>query len=147
MTTISELIDEYGERVVMRAYEENLSVIETHVTTEDLDEMVMILNRYDDKFPELDWHENDDGFFDIMFDDYMTLIKAVQNADGYNIDDKYVQISQEGYLTSTDNYHNLLESKSDVIIDEYICENLIGNVEDFPNVTAVIEDLLEEGTY
>ena len=88
MTTISELIDEYGERVVMRAYEENLSVIETHVTTEDLDEMVMILNRYDDKFPELDWHENDDGFFDIMFDDYMTLIKAVQNADGYNIDDK-----------------------------------------------------------
>lgn len=147
MTTISELIDEYGERVVMRAYEENLSVIETHVTTEDLDEMVMILNSYNDKFPDLDWHENDDGFFDIMFDDYITLIKAVQNADGYNIDDKYVQISQEGYLTSTDNYHNLLESKSDVIIDEYICENLIGNVEDFPNVTAVIEDLLEEGTY
>lgn len=147
MTTISELIDEYGERVVMRAYEENLSVIETHVTTEDLDEMVMILNSYNDKFPDLDWHENDDGFFDIMFDDYMTLIKAVQNADGYSVDDRYVQISQEGYLTSTDNYHNLLESKSDVIIDEYICENLIGNVEDFPNVTAVIEDLLEEGAY
>lgn len=107
----------------------------------------MILNSYDDKFPDLDWHENDDGFFDIMFDDYITLIKAVQNADGYSVDDKYVQISQEGYLTSTDNYHNLLESKSDVIIDEYICENLIGNVEDFPNVTAVIEDLLEEGAY
>lgn len=147
MTTISELIDEYGEPTVTRAYEGNLSVIESRVTTEDLEEMVLGLNEHSDTFPELDWHENDDGFFDIMFDDYMTLIKAVQNADGYNVDDKYVQISPEGYLTSTDNYHNLLESKSDVIIDEYICENLIGNVEDVPNVTAAIEQLLEEGAY
>lgn len=147
MTTISELIDEYGEQAVTRAYEGNLSVIESHVTTEDLDEMVMALNSYDDKFPDLDWHENDDGFFDIMFDDYITLIKAVQNADGYSVDDRFVQISQEGYLTSTDSYNHLLESKSEEIIDNYIFENVNGNVEDVPNVTAAIEQLLEEGAY
>lgn len=147
MTTISELIDEYGEQAVTRAYEGNLSVIETHVTTEDLDEMVRALNSYNDRFPELEWHENDDGFFDIMFDDYMTLIKAVQNADGYNVDDNYVQISQEGYLTSTDSYSHQLESKSEEIIESYVFENINGNLEDFPNVTAVIEDLLEEGAY
>ena len=147
MTTISELIDEYGEQAVTRAYEGNLSVIESHVTTEDLDEMVMALNSYDDTFPELDWHENDDGFFDIMFDDYITLIKAVQNADGYSVDDRFVQISQEGYLTSTDSYNHLLESKSEEIIDNYIFENVNGNVEDVPNVTAAIEQLLEEGAY
>lgn len=147
MTTISELIDEYGEQAVTRAYEGNLSVIETRVTTEDLDEMVRALNSYNDRFPELEWHENDDGFFDIMFDDYMTLIKAVQNTDGYNVDDNYVQISQEGYLTSTDNYNHQLESKSEEIIESYVFENINGNLEDFPNVTAVIEDLLEEGAY
>lgn len=147
MTTISELIDEYGEPTVTRAYEGNLSVIESHVTTEDLEEMVLGLNEHSDTFPELDWHENDDGFFDIMFDDYMTLIKAVQNADGYNVDDRYVQISQEGYLTSTDSYSHQLESKSEEIIDNYVFENVNGNLKDIPNVTAAIEQLLEEGAY
>lgn len=147
MTTMSELIDEYGEQAVTRAYEWNLHVIETHVTIEDLDEMVRELNSYNDRFPELEWHENDDDFFDIMFDDYMTLIKAVQNADGYNVDDKYVQISQEGYLTSTDSYNDQLESKSEEIIDSYVFENVNGNLEDLPNITATIEELLEEGTY
>lgn len=147
MTTISELIDEYGEPTVTRAYEGNLSVIESRVTTEDLEEMVLGLNEHSDTFPELDWHENDDGFFDIMFDDYMTLIKAVQNADGYNVDDRYVQISQEGYLTSTDSYSHQLESKSEEIIDNYVFENVNGNLKDIPNVTAAIEQLLEEGAY
>lgn len=147
MTTISELIDEYGETAVTRAYEGNLSVLESHVTTEDLEDMVRSMNENYDTFPELEWYVNDDGFFDIMFDDYMSLIKVVQNADGYNVDDRYVQISQEGYLTSTDVYFKLLEEKSDIIIEEYIFENINGNLEDFPNVTAVIEDLLEENEY
>lgn len=147
MTTISELVDEYGEQAVMRAYEWNLNVIDTHVTTEDLEEMVLGLNEHSGTFPEIEWHENDDGFFDIMFDDYMTLIKAVQNADGYNVDDKYVQISQEGYLTSTDSYNDQLESKSEEIIDNYVFENINGNLEDLPNITATIEQLLEESAY
>lgn len=147
MTTMSELIDEYGETAVTRAYEGNLSVLESHVTTEDLDNMVIELNSYNSKLPELEWFENDNEFFDMIFNDYMTLIKAVQNADGYSVDDKHVQISQEGYLTSTDVYFKLLEEKSDIIIEEYIFENINGNLEDFPNVTAVIEDLLEENEY
>lgn len=147
MTTMSELIDEYGETAVTRAYEGNLSVLESHVTTDDLDEMVRALNSYNNKFPELEWYVNDNEFFDMMFDDHITLIKAVQNADGYNVDDSYVQISQEGYLTSTDVYFKILEEKFDFIIEEYIFENINGNLEDFPNVTAVIEDLLEEGEY
>lgn len=144
---MSELIDEYGETAVTRAYEGNLSVLESHVTTEDLDNMVIELNSYNSKLPELEWFENDNEFFDMIFNDYMTLIKAVQNADGYSVDDKHVQISQEGYLTSTDVYFKLLEEKSDIIIEEYIFENINGNLEDFPNVTAVIEDLLEENEY
>lgn len=144
---MSELIDEYGETAVTRAYEGNLSVIETHVTTEDLEDMVRSINENYDTFPELEWYENDDGFFDIMFDDYMSLIKIVQNADGYNVDDRYVQISQEGYLTSTDSYSHHLESKSEEIIDNYVFENVNGNLEDVPNITATIEQLLEESAY
>lgn len=147
MTTISELIDEYGEQAVTRACESGIDEMITHVTTDDLDEMVRALNSYNNKFPELEWYVNDNEFFDMMFDDHITLIKAVQNADGYNVDDSYVQISQEGYLTSTDVYFKILEEKFDFIIEEYIFENINGNLEDFPNVTAVIEDLLEEGEY
>lgn len=147
MTTMSELIDEYGETAVTRAYEGNLSVLESHVTTEDLEDMVRSMNENYDTFPELEWYVNDDGFFDIMFDDYMSLIKVVQNADGYNVDDRYVQISQEGYLTSTDSYSHHLESKSEEIIDNYVFENVNGNLEDVPNITAKIEQLLEEGAY
>lgn len=147
MTTMSELIDEYGETAVTRAYEGNLSVLESHVTTEDLEDMVRSINENYDTFPELEWYVNDDGFFDIMFDDYMSLIKVVQNADGYNVDDRYVQISQEGYLTSTDSYSHQLESKSEEIINNYVFENINGNLEDLPNVTATIEQLLEEGEY
>lgn len=145
MTTMSELIDEYGETAVTRAYEGNLSVLESHVTTEDLEDMVRSINENYDTFPELEWYVNDDGFFDIMFDDYMSLIKVVQNADGYNVDDRYVQISQEGYLTSTDSYSHHLESKSEEIIDNYVFENVNGNLEDVPNITAKIEELLDNG--
>lgn len=145
MTTMSELIDEYGETAVTRAYEGNLSVLESHVTTEDLEDMVRSMNENYDTFPELEWYENDDGFFDIMFDDYMSLIKVVQNADGYNVDDRYVQISQEGYLTSTDSYSHHLESKSEEIIDNYVFGNVNGNLEDVPNITAKIEELLDNG--
>lgn len=142
---MSELIDEYGETAVTRAYEGNLSVLESHVTTEDLEDMVRSMNENYDTFPELEWYENDDGFFDIMFDDYMSLIKVVQNADGYNVDDRYVQISQEGYLTSTDSYSHHLESKSEEIIDNYVFGNVNGNLEDVPNITAKIEELLDNG--
>lgn len=145
MTTMSELIDEYGETAVTRAYEGNLSVLESHVTTEDLEDMVRSINENYDTFPELEWYVNDDGFFDIMFDDYMSLIKVVQNADGYNVDDRYVQISQEGYLTSTDSYSHQLESKSEEIINDYVFENINGNLEDVPNITAKIEELLDNG--
>lgn len=145
MTTMSELIDEYGETAVTRAYEGNLSVLESHVTTEDLEDMVRSMNENYDTFPELEWYENDDGFFDIMFDDYMSLIKVVQNADSYNVDDRYVQISQEGYLTSTDSYSHHLESKSEEIIDNYVFGNVNGNLEDVPNITAKIEELLDNG--
>lgn len=142
---MSELIDEYGETAVTRAYEGNLSVLESHVTTEDLEDMVRSMNENYDTFPELEWYENDDGFFDIMFDDYMSLIKVVQNADSYNVDDRYVQISQEGYLTSTDSYSHHLESKSEEIIDNYVFGNVNGNLEDVPNITAKIEELLDNG--
>lgn len=134
-----------GETAVTRAYEGNLSVLESHVTTEDLEDMVRSMNENYDTFPELEWYENDDGFFDIMFDDYMSLIKVVQNADSYNVDDRYVQISQEGYLTSTDSYSHHLESKSEEIIDNYVFGNVNGNLEDVPNITAKIEELLDNG--
>ena len=143
---MSELIDEYGETAVTCAYEGNLSVLESHVTTEDLEDMVRSINEKHDTFPELEWYVNDNEFFDMMmFDDYMSLIKVVQNADGYNVDDRYVQISQEGYLTSTDSYSHQLESKSEEIINDYVFENINGNLEDVPNVTAKIEELLDNG--
>lgn len=147
MTTISELIDDYGEQVVTRIYEDNLNVIENHVSIEDLDEMVRRLNELSETFLELEWHENDEEFFDMMFSDYMTLISALENADGYSLNDKYVQISEEGYLTSTSDYSNQLEEKSEEIIDNYVFENINGNLEDFPDVADVIEELLEDDEY
>jgi hypothetical protein len=87
---------------------------------EELKSVVRELNSWDGSFDHLDFHDNDEEFFETYFSDRpMEAVRAAQYGD-YNYSDEYVRFNGYGNLESLSGYQVEQEIKDEV--DEIISE-------------------------
>ena len=118
------------------------------LTIDDLKEMILAINSYDNRLDNLDYEYNDEDFFSTYYSNNpYEVARAVYYGD-YNFNDEYVRIDVYGNLESISEYEfdNLVEKYKDEIITEYldiIEEDNFYFKED--KVYKIIQDLKNEG--
>lgn len=95
------------------------------INHEDLKQIVSDINSYDGSLDHLEYYENDEHFFDMMFQNPMDAVRAVCYGE-YNYTDDYVQRNAYGNL----------ESKSDYEIRQELEEEISSIREELLNTSA-----------
>lgn len=92
------------------------------LTIDDLKEMLLSINSYDNRLDNLDYQENSEDFFSTYYSNNpYEVARAVYYGD-YNFNDEYVKINVYGNLESISEYKfdNLIEEYKEEIITEYL---------------------------
>ena len=118
------------------------------LTVEDLKEMLLSINNYDNRLDNLDYQENSEDFFSAYYSNNpYEVARAIYYGD-YNFNDEYVKINVYGNLESISeyNFEDLVKDYQNEIIEEYL--NIIEEDEDFLKydyLYQIIQDLKNEG--
>lgn len=118
------------------------------LTVEDLKEMLLSINSYDNRLDNLDYQENSEDFFSAYYSNNpYEVARAVYYGD-YNFNDEYVKINVYGNLESISEYtfNDLIEDYKEEILTEYL--NIIEedeNIFKYDNSYQIIQDLKNEG--
>ena len=103
-------------------------------------DMVQELNSWNGCLDWLEFWENDEYFFDCVFENKLDVARAIYYGD-YNYNDDYVKINSLGNVVSYSEYDMIEEIKDS--IDE-IVENLIEYKDNICISDGNLEELLEE---
>ena len=103
-------------------------------------DMVQELNGWNGCLDWLEFWENDEYFFDCVFENKLDVARAIYYGD-YNYNDDYVKINSLGNVVSYSEYDMIEEIKDS--IDE-IVENLIEYKDNICISDGNLEELLEE---
>ena len=103
-------------------------------------DMVQELNSWNGCLDWLEFWENDEYFFDCVFENKLDVARAICYGD-YNYNDDYVKINSLGNVVSYSEYDMIEEIKDS--IDE-IVENLIEYKDNICISDGNLEELLEE---
>lgn len=101
---------------------ENLiEYLKENVTTDELLEMTQSVNNYNGALDYLDYWENDEEFFETMFESKSEVARAVCYGD-YSYTDDYVKFNAYGNLESVSQWEleEKLNDYKEEIIDEYL---------------------------
>ena len=118
------------------------------LTVDDLKEMLLSVNSYDNRLDNLDYQENDEEFFSTYYNNNpYEVARAIYYGD-YNFSDEYVRIDVYGNLESISEYtfNDLIEDYKEEILTEYL--NIIEedeNIFKYDNSYQIIQDLKNEG--
>ena len=118
------------------------------LTIDDLKEMLLSINSYDNRLENLDYQENSEDFFSTYYNNNpYEVARAIYYGD-YNFSDEYVKINVYGNLESISEYtfNDLVEEYKEEIITEYldiIEEDTFYFKED--RAYKIIQDLKNEG--
>lgn len=117
------------------------------LTVDDLKEMLLSINSYDNRLENLDYQENDEEFFEIYYNKPYEVARAISYGD-YNFNDEYVKINAYGNLESISemDFEDLIKDYQTEIIEEYL--NIIEEDENFLKydyLYQIIQDLKDEG--
>ena len=118
------------------------------LTIDDLKEMLLSINSYDNRLENLDYEENSWDFFSTYYNGNPYEVARAINYGSYNYNDEYVKINVYGNLESISEYsfNDLVEEYKEEIITEYldiIEEDNFYFKED--KVYKIIQDLKNEG--
>lgn len=117
-------------------------------TVNDLKEMLLSINSYDNRLDNLDYQENSEDFFSTYYSNNpYEVARAVYYGD-YNFNDEYVKINVYGNLESISEYtfNDLVEEYKEEIITEYL--NIIEedeNIFKYDHSYKIIQNLKLEG--
>ena len=101
------------------------------LTVDDLKEMLLSINSYDNRLENLDYQENSEEFFSTYYNNNpYEVARAVYYGD-YNFNDEYVKINVYGNLESISEwgFDDLIKDYKTEIIEEYL--NIIEEDEGF----------------
>ena len=118
------------------------------ITVNDLKEMLLSINSYDNRLENLDYQENNEEFFDTYYNNKpYEVARAIYYGD-YNFNDEYVKINVYGNLESISEwgFEDLIKDYQTEIIEEYL--NIIEEDEDYfkyDYLYQIIQDLKNEG--
>lgn len=118
------------------------------ITIEDLKEMLLSINSYDNRLANLDYEYNDEDFFNTFYSSNPYELARAISYGSYDYNDEYVRIDVYGNLESISEYsfNDLVEEYKDEIITEYL--NIIEedeNIFKYDNSYQIIQNLKEEG--
>lgn len=115
------------------------------ITFEELEEMLRDCIGYDGSFEDLDYWENDEEFFDCMFNDKIELVRALSYGN-YNYMDSYVTINAYGNIESCDEYEyqQNVEGQKEEIIEHYLELYSDNNVYPSESLKQKLYDYYEE---
>ena len=118
------------------------------LTIDDLKEMLLSINSYDNRLDNLDYEYNDEDFFNTFYSNNPYELARAISYGSYDYNDEYVRIDVYGNLESISEYsfNDLVEEYKEEIITEYldiIEEDNFYFKED--RVYKIIQDLKEEG--
>ena len=118
------------------------------LTVDDLKEMLLSINSYDNRLDNLDYQENSEDFFSAYYSNKpYELARAIYYGD-YNFNEKKKKINGYGNLESISecDFDDLIKDYQTEIIEEYL--NIIEEDEDFLKydyLYQIIQDLKNEG--
>ncbi len=118
------------------------------LTVDDLKNMVLSINRYDNRLENLYYQENDEGFFITYYNNNPYEVARAISYGDYNFNDAYVRINVYGNLESISEwgFDDLMKDYQTEIIEEYL--NVIEEDENFfkyDYLYQIIQDLKNEG--
>ena len=118
------------------------------LTIDDLKEMLLSINSYDNRLAELDYEYNDEDFFSTYYNGNPYELARAISYGSYEFTDEYIRIDVYGNLESISEYsfNDLVEEYKDEIISEYL--NIIEedeNIFKYDNSYQIIQNLKEEG--
>ena len=118
------------------------------LTVEDLKEMSLSINSYDNRLDNLDYEYNDEEFFSTYYNGNPYELARAISYGSYEFTDEYVKIDVYGNLESISEstFNDLVEEYKEEIITEYldiIEEDNFYFKED--KVYKIIQDLKNEG--
>ena len=125
-----------------------LEKLKEKLTVNDLKEMLLSINSYDNRLYNLDYEYNDEEFFSTYYNNNpYEVARAIYYGD-YNFSDEYVRIDVYGNLESISEYtfNDLIEDYKEEILTEYL--NIIEedeNIFKYDNSYQIIQDLKNEG--
>lgn len=98
-----------------------LEELKESIEFEELNEMLRDCIGYDGYFNDLDYWENDQEFFDCMYNDKMELVRALSYGN-YNYMDAYVKINAYGNIESCSDfeYQKNVEDQKEEIVEHYL---------------------------
>ena len=118
------------------------------LTVNDLKEMLLSINSYDNRLDNLDYEYNDEEFFSTYYSNNpYEVARAIYYGD-YNFNDEYVKINVYGNLESISEwgFEDLIKDYKTEIIEEYL--NIIEEDKDYfkyDYLYQIIQDLKSEG--
>lgn len=118
------------------------------LTVDDLKEMLLSINSYDNRLDNLDYEYNDEEFFSTYYNNKPYEVARAISYGDYNFNDEYVKINVYGNLESISEYsfNDLVEEYKEEIITEYL--NIIEEDNFYfkeDKVYKIIQDLKNEG--
>lgn len=118
------------------------------LTIDDLKEMLLSINSYDNRLDNLDYEYNDEEFFSTYYNGNPYEVARAINYGSYNYNDEYVKINVYGNLESISEYtfNDLIEDYKEEILTEYL--NIIeedDNIFKYDNSYQIIQNLKNEG--
>ena len=92
------------------------------LTIDDLKEMLLSINSYDNRLAELDYEYNDEDFFSTYYNGNPYELARAISYGSYEFTDEYIRIDVYGNLESISEYsfNDLVEEYKDEIISEYL---------------------------
>lgn len=98
-----------------------IEYLKENVTTDELLEMVQSVNSYNGALDYLCYYNNDDEFFETMFESKSEVARAIFYGD-YAYNDEYVNFDAYGNLESVNQWEleKKLDDYKEEIIDEYL---------------------------
>lgn len=125
-----------------------LEKLKEKITIDDLKEMLLSINSYDNRLDNLDYEYNDEDFFNTYYKGNPYELARAIGYGSYDYNDEYVRIDVYGNLESISEYsfNGLVEEYKDEIITEYL--NIIEedeNIFKYDNSYQIIQNLKLEG--
>ena len=125
-----------------------LEKLKEKFTSDDLKDMVLSINSYDNRLDNLDYEENSEDFFSAYYSSNPYELARAISYGSYEFMDEYVRIDVYGNLESISEstFNDLIEEYKDEIITEYL--DIIEedeNIFKYDYIYQIIQDLKEEG--
>ena len=118
------------------------------LTIDNLKEMLLSINSYDNRLDNLDYQENSEDFFSTYYNNNPYEVARAISYGDYNFNDEYVRINVYGNLESISEwgFEDLIKDYQEEIITEYL--NIIEE-DNFcfkeDRAYKIIQELKEEG--